>query len=272
MHPVIKTVFGDNTPLDWPRYCVKAVVWQLRKRLGHVFIARLDNGATIKVYPSTAYSGIFYTRHPEGNDLAFISKHADLADTFVDVGANVGLFAASLFGMFQKFVCFEPSPTSFGALAENCALNPDVECELHHVGVGDEKGDLFFLEESEFSTCGRFVEQDGEYTTKIPVDTLDHILSNRYDSLIMKIDVEGFEEKVFLGGDQLFTSQRVKLVMFERLGRTNLTNVRSFLEGRGYILFRILDDMKPTRDEKAILEPLINLFACPSEYYSRLCG
>lgn len=105
---IFKTIFFDNPLRDWPLYCFKAVIWQIRKKCGHVFNTRLDNGALIKVYPSTAYSSIFYARNPEGQDLRFIRKHAKLSGVFVDVGANVGLFAASLFDKFKKVVCFEP--------------------------------------------------------------------------------------------------------------------------------------------------------------------
>lgn len=105
--PIFHAVFSDNRPTDWPLYFFKAFVWQIRKRLGHSFKTRLENGALVRVYPSTAYSGIFYARYPEGKDMAFIRKHAYLADTFVDVGANVGLFSASLFDKFQKGICFE---------------------------------------------------------------------------------------------------------------------------------------------------------------------
>lgn len=177
---VVQTVFTDNRALDWPLYCIKALIWQIHKRLGHSFKARLENGAVIKVYPSTAYSGIFYAHYPEGKDMAFIRKHAYLADT------------------------------------------------------------------------------------------LDHVLNVRFDSLVMKIDVEGYEEKVFLGADDLFRRQRVKLLMFERLGRTSLPNVRKFLEDRGYVIFRVNSDLSATTDDQAVSVPCINLFACPRNSFARL--
>lgn len=266
----IVTIFSDNRPSDWPRYCCKAVLWQIRKRLGHSFHTRLENGAVVHVHPSTAYSGIFYARHPEGEDLAFIREHAALADTFVDVGANVGLFSASLFDCFDKFICFEPAPSSFRALSETCALNPDVTCELHNIAVGDAPGQLHFEDQFDFSTTSRFVPEAGESTIDVAVDTLDHLLGETGEPLVMKIDVEGFEERVFAGADRLFAAQRVKLLVFERLGRTNLENVCAFLDQHGYTVFRVTEGLHTTTDEVAIAEPCINLFACPSELYSRL--
>jgi FkbM family methyltransferase len=271
--PILKTVFADNRPRDWSLYTIKAVIWQLRKRWGHSFDVCLDNGAKVRVHPSTAYSGIFYARHPEGDDLAFIRKHADLANTFVDVGANVGLFSASLFDCFKKVICFEPAPSSFRALSETCALNPQVKCELHNIGVGDEPGELFFEDEFDYSTTSRFVaEGGGENTIRIAIDTLDRILGVSGEPLVMKVDVEGFEERVFAGADKLFASQRVKLLMFERLGRTNIHKVCGFFGERGYTVFRVVEGLHTTTDAALIFEPCINLFACPSELYSQLAS
>ena len=112
----------------------------------------------------------------------------------------------------------------------------------------------------------------GEDTIDIVVDTLDNVLGAEGEPLMMKIDVEGFEEKVFAGADRLFAAQRVKLLMFERLGRTNLENVCGFLEQRGYTIFRVTTGMHTTIDEAAIAEPCINLFACPSELYPQLAA
>ena len=103
--------------------------------------------------------------------MGFLRKHAYLANTFVDVGANVGLFSASLFDKFNKVICFEPAPSSFRALSETCALNPSVECELHNMGVGEAKGKLFFEDEFDFSTTSRFVSEESGRTTRIAVDT-----------------------------------------------------------------------------------------------------
>ncbi len=97
---ILIDILKSNRPSDWPLYLSTAVVWQVRKRLGHRFETRLHNGAIVQVYPSSRQTEIFYTRYPEGADLAFIRRHSGLADTFVDVGANVGIFSASLFDKF----------------------------------------------------------------------------------------------------------------------------------------------------------------------------
>ena len=150
------------------------------------------------------------------------------------------------------------------------ALNPSVSCELHNIGIADQRGELIFDQETPLSSTARFVASEGQNTTRVAVDTLDNILGERFAELVVKIDVEGFEEKVFLGADALFSNHLVKLVMFERLGRTNLERVRAFLEYRGYVVFRVTHKMSIATDERAISEPCINLFACPTDVFDTL--
>ena len=70
----------------------------------------------------------------------------------------------------------------------------------------------------------------------------------------------------------MFSKQLVKLLMFERLGRTNLVNVKKFLEGRGYVIFRVNNDLSVTTGESAISVPCINLFACPENVFQHFNG
>ncbi|MCG3769866.1 MAG: hypothetical protein JW384_00997 [Nitrosomonadaceae bacterium] len=86
----------------------------------------------------------------------------------------------------------------------------------------------------------------------------------------MKIDIEGGEEKAFAGALILFHTRSIKLVMFERLGRSNLTAIEKFLSSHHYRIFRIRDDGTLSTNHEDVSVPLINLFACPNEIFSQL--
>lgn len=113
---VVTTIWTENDGFDKYKYLLKGIGWQIRKRLGHDFVAKLPNDASLKVYPTSAYSGIFYSKLPEKKDQIFFRRNAFLGDCFVDVGANVGLFSGYLFDIFDRFILFEPAPSSFNAL------------------------------------------------------------------------------------------------------------------------------------------------------------
>lgn len=237
------------------------------------FVTELANGAKFKVYPAMAFSAVFYCRWIERTDSLFIRANAHLASNFVDVGAHCGMMSAQLFDLFEHFYLFEPGASTFSVLQENCSLNPLAACTVFNIAVSDRKGEVSFLDEGQFSGTSRIVDEAnaaGARVRRVPADTLDNVLGSVLGDVILKVDVEGVEERVFLGAEELFRSQRIKLVLFERLGRTNLDNIINFMTGHGYVVFRVTADGIPTQDSDAIREPLINLFACPRPLYAGL--
>jgi FkbM family methyltransferase len=211
----------------------------------------------------------------ERNDVLFIRSHAHLAPTFVDVGANCGLISAHLFDKFARFYLFEPAISSFSVLKENCELNPKRECHLFNIAISDKPGEATFLDEGNYSGTSRLVDEskaDKRALRRVPVDTLDNRLRGVDGNFVVKIDVEGAEERVFRGANGLFADQRIKLVMFERLGRTNLQNILTFLREHDYVVFRVIGEGLVTQDPDVIAEPLINLFACPHSAVQDIAG
>lgn len=270
---IVSTIWTENTGIDRCVFLLHGFIWQLRKRLGHSLVTTLANGAKLKVYPNTAFSAAFYTRWLERKDLLFIRAHADLAPTFVDVGANVGVFSASLFDKFSYFILIEPAPACVTTLHETFALNPSVQGDIINVAVSNRSGVASFLDEGDFSTTSRVVDgskADSPEVISVVVETLDWILRARQEDFIIKVDVEGHEQQVFDGAQQLLGTGRIKLLMFERLGRTNLDNILTFFDAMNYVVFFILEDGTVTFDAETLRAPLINLFACPHSVVPRL--
>jgi FkbM family methyltransferase len=270
---IVSTIWTENTGIDRCVFLLHGFIWQLRKRLGHSLVTTLANGAKLKVYPNTAFSAAFYTRWLERKDLLFIRAHADLAPTFVDVGANVGVFSASLFDKFSYFILIEPARACVTTLHETFALNPSVQGDIINVAVSNRSGAASFLDEGDFSTTSRVVDEtkaDSLEVISVVVETLDWILRARREDFVVKVDVEGHEQQVFEGAQQLLGTGRIKLLMFERLGRTNLDNILTFFDAVNYAVFFVLEDGTVTFDAEALRTPLINLFACPHPVVPRL--
>jgi FkbM family methyltransferase len=269
----ISTIWRENSGLDRFFFLFRGARWQIRKRLHQSFVTKLPNNARLKVYPHSTFSAVFYTRWVEKKDLLFIRKHADLAPTFVDVGANVGLFSASLFDKFSHFVLIEPMLACVAALRETCSLNPSVQCEIINTAVSDRTGVALFFNDGDFSTTSRIVASAEAHRSEcksITVATLDHLLREHKEDFVVKVDVEGHEEQVFRGAEGLFEAARIKLLVFERLGRTNIDNILTFFADMNYVTFFVQEDGTVTFDTTAVTAPLINLFACPRPVLSFL--
>lgn len=263
----VGSVWRANTGLDRPWFLLRAFVWQVRKRLGMALTTHLRNGARIRVRPYSAFSGIFYGHWIEEKDTLFIRRHAWVADVLVDVGANVGLFSAQLFDRFSTFYLIEPAFPSYDALAETCSLNPQVDCRTLKLAVGDEPGEMRFLDEGPYSSVSRVVldtsPEAERATCRVKVDTLNNILGDETRRLVVKVDVEGFEERVLRGAEPRFRNGQVRLVLFERLGRSDIDRILSFFAEVRYVVFFVNDDGTISRDDETLRRPLVNLFACP---------
>ncbi|MDX2345281.1 MAG: FkbM family methyltransferase [Legionella sp.] len=259
-----------NSGFERWKYLISAVVWRYRKKKNLSFVKKIHTGAKVKVQPVSAFSPLFYFKWPEEEELKFIRKNSHLASTLVDVGANVGLFSSHLIDCFQSFYLFESAPATFSALQETTSLNEQVDWHLFNLGIADKKGTIPFMDEGSLSSTNRFISHSKSSQYSLPVEMLDNLITKNIGDIVLKIDVEGFEEKVFLGARKLFERQQVRLVMFERLGRTNLDNISDFLATYNYVIFLVNKAGKIIVDKEKLRVPCINLFAVPEAEFEAI--
>lgn len=236
---------------------------------------KISSGFCFQCHPFSSYSPLFYFRYLEHEDISFLIRNSHLSETFIDVGANIGAVTGYLFGQFKTMYLFEPSKRTFNALKTSIDLNANsvVEFKAMQMGLSDEDGFIDFVDEDDLGSVNRAVgmnDIEGQKIVKVEVCKLDNILPEDINNCILKVDVEGYEERVFLGSKKLFDKKKVKLVMFERLERTNLANIKAFFSFYDYKLFCINNDGQISTNDKDIDVPLINLFACPSKLFPNL--
>ena len=139
------------------------------------------------------------------DELDFLRQHTQAGGVFVDVGANVGTFAlvmAQRVGPHGKVVAIEPHPMTFGRLCFNQAASKATQVRLVQAAAGDSDGELMI--ESGGGNLGATHVVTGAASAeaiKVPSLRLTRILDEagvtKVDSL--KIDVEGFEDRVLIG-------------------------------------------------------------------------
>lgn len=160
-------------------------------------------------------------------------------DTFLDLGANVGLYSAVLARAVRflpgvRFYAFEPCPETAARLrASVCGL----PVEVFELGLSDHNGEITFCEGA---SSGVFspLQDHSEFqiptkTRIIPVARLDS-LPIAGDSLVMKIDVENHERQVLEGAEGLFRAGRVKVVYVDGFKNKEIPD---WLSERGFTLF-----------------------------------
>ena len=137
-------------------------------------------------------------------------------DTFVDCGANQGLFsmiAAATVGPSGRVIAFEPVAKSVAALGKNISLNGFANVLVLPVALADTVGQRsFFVTEGGGGTSS-FVLDEGD-EVMVPVTTLDSSLDDE-KVRVVKVDVEGAEVALLKGANKLLEGDSAWIIEIE---------------------------------------------------------
>jgi FkbM family methyltransferase len=158
----------------------------------------------------------------EADKFAALRARLRPGNVFVDVGANKGdfsLLAARLMGDNGRVIAVEPEASNADWIERSAARNGYRSIDVARVALAESSGEatLFLGEKSGWhsllSTEG--VSTTGEIT--VPTQTLDEMLAARgIDQVdVIKIDVEGAEEKVFAGASHTFAGKHPMTVLLD---------------------------------------------------------
>ena len=217
-----------------------APLWQLYKRIiGLPLVLTTWKGTLFLLEPKSITSSRFvYELHP---DERFIERLAVFAGkpednvTFVDVGANVGLFTVLLCRTFSRGVMFEPNPVAAAMARRNVALNEvSDKYRLIEAAVGKTLGTVAIPKVGvpDPALRVRYDAVDGVESLLVPMITLDSAIPD--GAVVMKIDAEGFDADVVEGFSAAFASYRVRLCLFESAENEILERVLSIVTEKGY--------------------------------------
>ena len=164
----------------------------------------------------------------------------------VDVGAHTGLYTlvACAVSPAVRVIAFEAEPRVFARLERNVKANGwGARCELRQQAVSDATGTVaFHSPHHPLPTSGRLAlapARDGD-TDLIEVDatTIDDALGEDQPVSVVKIDVEGVEDRVLRGMKRVLADDRPAVVV-ECLPGGPLDEINALLAGAGYRLFHL---------------------------------
>ena len=163
---------------------------------------------------------LFSRRSTEPELIAFLSRVIMPGALAIDVGANIGYISTHLsrcVGETGRVLAFEPDPRSFPFLKKNIELNGCKNAQAYPLGLSDKRGtDQLFLAtyatgnttlyEPTIESAGDRLDRPGhrysESVEIIRLDDLSRMLDFKVGNIqtILKIDVEGLEIRVLMGG------------------------------------------------------------------------
>ena len=222
---------------------------------------------------------VFWLGRKDYYDLYHLERMLHPGDVFLDVGANFGYYSIVLASRLNKQCtvhAFEPNPPTLARLRHHVAINDlqDV-VQVHDFALSDQEGTAALATKQGNSGATNVVESDGA-SRPVRVTTLDAFCNEqrltRLDA--MKIDVEGFEERVLLGGRQTLSRWRPVLLLELEPPRlhdkqTSAERVVQLLQEMGYALFvSRRRTLEPLRDLPEGKDAQINVFCLPQERQS----
>jgi FkbM family methyltransferase len=166
--------------------------------------------------------------------------------TFVDIGANVGLFSlfvASRAGQEARILAVEPEPGNLRRLEFNIRANPGVPITIIPKALSDETG-VVAVEldrRDRGGTRTKKIDQAGESagTVRVPSQTLLDVLAGEGVDAVdaLKIDVEGLEDVILQPFFRDAPPQlRPRLVIIEDSRPGWKVDLMSVMQGCGYEL------------------------------------
>ncbi|MEL7482352.1 MAG: FkbM family methyltransferase [Pseudomonadota bacterium] len=176
--------------------------------------------------------------HQRGLDL-FAMRHVTPGDTVFDIGANVGYTTAlfsHLCGPSGQVVSFEPSRRTFELLKKSMAPFENVALKNMAVASMSEEREFFTPDMSDLAS---FEPREGAHKETVTTTTLDDMCEAYGTPALIKVDVEGFEVEVFKGGQALFASDTMPMIVFEACDTGHLsacTDILNALSG-GHLSF-----------------------------------
>ena len=154
--------------------------------------------------------------------ISFMVNYLNQDDTFVDIGSNHGnysLISSCVIGC--KTIAVEPVTSTFQRLKMNFSLNNCDNIILRQVGISNKESKL--LISSSNGELNKIVDTDnGGPVELVDVITLNKLLSQETNVSMIKIDVEGYEEKVLLGGSEILQNKNLNVIQLE-LNQSNET-------------------------------------------------
>ena len=189
--------------------------------------------------------------------MRFLRQYLKPDSIFLDIGANIGVFALPLskvVGPQGRVIAVEASPTILPYLQKNRDANDCANvCVKPYAAYESDKELAFYEAPSSAFGMGALAPRFNAPAVSVPGRTIDGILAEEGLSSVdvVKIDAEGFEASVFRGAKKMLSGPRAPLIVFE-FNETleapepggSADNSQRLLSDQGYAIWRVANFMK----------------------------
>jgi FkbM family methyltransferase len=193
---------------------------------------------------------IFYKNEYEEKQIKFLYDWVkkNKPNIFIDIGANFGIYSLRISKLFQilKVIAFEPVLTTFNKLKMNIKINNlGRRIKTYNIGLSNTNGlkKMVALKRRNYIQSGGFSfnipkrkltnEEITQYHKTIKGDG---ILKFKKKKIVIKIDVEGYENKVLFGIKNLLNNNKILLQI--EIFDDNFKKINKFLLEKKFKLIK----------------------------------
>jgi FkbM family methyltransferase len=200
---------------------------------------------------------VFYKNEYEEKQIKFLSDwiEKNKPNIFIDIGANFGFYSLRISKLFQmlKVIAFEPVLTTFNKLKMNIKINNlEKRIKTYNVGLSNTNGLKKMIAQKR-----RGYIQSGGFSFNLPQRKLndedviqrhksvkgDGVIKFKKKKIVIKIDVEGYENKVLLGIKNLLKNNKILLQI--EIFDDNFKKINKFLLEKR---FKLINKFNKTSD------------------------
>jgi FkbM family methyltransferase len=246
----------ERLRLEWDQYFKRRRLlwWTSQNRKREYIEKKMQPNLMMRLYfDSILCHYIYFWKDHEKSELQFLRALLKPGDTFIDIGANVGLYtliAAQRVGEEGHIYAFEPSTKSYQRLVENVRLNQLTNVTCFRLGLSDTVNTLQMTVSLDgydaWNSFAKPVRGRSFGSEMVECIRLDDFFE-REDLLgrvaMMKIDVEGWESRVLLGGYKVLSREDAPILQVEftelasQAAGSSCSMTYHLLEELGYRMF-----------------------------------
>ncbi len=194
--------------------------WQIQSRmkLGPIPVPFVNQTKLWVENGMTGATGNVYCGLHEFEFMGFALHLLRPKDLFVDVGANVGSYSILAASLGARCIAFEPILKSYQALSRNISNNQlEALITPYFMALGEYEQTVKMV--SHLDTLNHIIEQDTVIDQKnvvmVQTDMLDHMIEHDTLITLLKIDTEGYEDKIIRGSKYFLAQDAIWAIIVE---------------------------------------------------------
>jgi FkbM family methyltransferase len=195
-------------------------LWQIASRTssGKILVDWVNGSRILVGRGESGLIGNVYCGLLDFEDMGFLLHLLRPEDLFVDVGANAGAYTVLSGAAGARGMAIEPVPDTFQRLLDNVALNRlGTRTTCLNIALGDRDGILRISTDEDVTDHALADWERCDNALPVPVHRLDDVMAE-HNPVLIKIDVEGYEEPVLKGAEKTMASPFLLAVILELNG------------------------------------------------------